>query len=421
MITAGAAASQVLADFGADVIKVESPTRFDGFRQWTQVSGGAGADKDINRSPPFRSVNRNKRAIAIDLKAREGRDLFLRLAAVSDVVLENFRRGVMERLGIGFKDLQAVNHKIVLVSLSSQGPDGPESGYISYGSSLEASGGLMSVTGFSKPVWTGGNMNYPDQTVSVAAPGMVIAGLLQRDQTGEAVHVEVPQREIVTSLLGEVVLRASMTGQVQGLHGNRDPDFVPQGVYPTHGADRWIAITVSSDAEWAALCEVLELELDGPWDFEQRQAEHDWIDKAIAARARTWDGAKLAQQLQDRGIAACPVLRPDEVAQQDQLTAVNGRTRLPDDEYWHRGFLARFSRTPGEQRRRAPRLGEHTTEVLAELLGLTTAEIYELERAHVVFTDGKAGNDSSVSRPSKSTASDAPTSSITGTRNEVRP
>lgn len=390
MITAGAASSQVLADFGADVIKIEARKRFDLFRQWGQVAAGA-QGLGINESPPFRAVNRNKRSLALDLKTEEGRDIFLRLVAVSDVVLENFRRGVLERLGIAFDDLKKANDRIVLVSLSSQGPDGPESGYISYGSSLEASGGLMSLTGFTGPVWTGGNVNFPDQTVSIVAPGMVIAGLMQRNSTGRAVHVEVPQREVVTSMLGEVVLEASLTGHVAGLRANRDPDFAPQGAYPTRGDDRWIAIAVASDPDWAVVCEVLALALDPQLSFTQRRAAHDEIDRAIAERTRQSDGRELARLLQSKGVAASEVLQPDEVLDDEQLETVGQRTRVPDDELWHRGFLARLSRTPGQLRRRAPNLGEHTAEILADLLGLDANEIRRLETKDVLFTDQKIG------------------------------
>ena len=388
IITAGAATSQVLADFGADVIKVESTTYLDPFRNWSQIAGGGSAD--INASPPFASTNRGKRGVAIDLKNDAGRALFLDLVAVSDVVVENFRRGVLERLGIGFDRLREANPRVVLVSLSSQGSQGPEAGYASFGSTLEAIGGAMALTGYgdhTPPVWTGNNVNYPDQLVSVSTPGLILAALRARNATGTAIHIDAPQREAVTASIGEEIVAYSSTGAVSSPRGNKHERFAPQGVYPASDG-QWIAISVQDDTQWEALGTVLDLgaaaQVGGVQD---RRRLHDQIDAAITTAVSGRSADELTEELQRHGVPAAAVLRPREVLAHPQLDALGFPVVVPDDAVVQRGFVARLDVTPGAVRRRAPRLGEHTREVLAELLDLTDERLFELRAAGAIDWD----------------------------------
>lgn len=392
IVTAGAATSQVFADFGADVIKVESHTYLDPFRNWSQIAGG-GSD-DPNASPPFESVNRGKRGIAVDLKTEAGRTLFLQLARTADIVVENFRRGVLARLGIDFEQLRAVNPRILLLSLSSQGLDGPESGYISFGSSLEALGGLMAITGYGgddSPLWTGNNVNYPDQLVSFLAPGFALAALRARATTNSAILVDAPQREAVTSAVGETVLSYSQTGITPTPIGNRDSRRAPQGVYRTRGDDCWIAISVGTDEQFTALARNLGLDdlfadpvlahADG------RQDAHDRIDRAIEAAVADRDASELAESLQLAGVPASAVLHAVDVLGHPQLAALGFAVSVPGDPIVQRGFLARFGQTPGQVSRRAPRLGEHTSEILRAELGCSDDAIRALHESGAIFCD----------------------------------
>ncbi|MGO4424476.1 CoA transferase, partial [Streptomyces sp. MCAF7] len=208
IVTAGAAATQVLADFGADVIKIEGVTRPDLYR------GGMGGDigEDI-AFPPFRTANRNKRAIAVDLKTTDGLEVVRRIVATSDVVAENFRRGVVERLGLGFRDLIAIRPDIVLASISSQGLTGPSSGFTSFGLTLDALGGVMSYSGYDSdsPIWSSARINYPDQTANSLGPALIIAAVLASRRDGQARWLDLSQRETVTALMGDQVLRTSLT------------------------------------------------------------------------------------------------------------------------------------------------------------------------------------------------------------------
>jgi crotonobetainyl-CoA:carnitine CoA-transferase CaiB-like acyl-CoA transferase len=395
MITAGAATSQILADLGADVIKIEAAGRPDPFRHWTQVASSASGQADLNASPPFQTVNRNKRSVALDLKHPEGRKVFLDMVAKSDIVVENFRRGVLDRLGIGFEDLRQVKPDIVLASLSSQGFEGPEAGYKSFGSTLDALGGLMSLTGYDAetPRWSGTNVNYPDQTVSFVAPGAILAAVRERDRSGEAIHVVLSQREVVSFLIGEYFVDADETAP-RTPEGNLVEDFAPQGCYACAGRERWVALSVADDAQWTALCEVLSLDKaaqDARYvTLEGRKAGAADIDCIIASATAGWDRDELAACLAERGIAASAVLYADEILEDPQLGALDFFQDVESPSFpshRQRGFCARFEVTPGCVRRPAPRLGEHSRQVLRELVGLGDAEIDRLTASGALSED----------------------------------
>lgn len=390
IITAGGASSMALADFGADVVKIESRTYIDPFRQWTQIEASGNAGEDLNQSPPFQAVARNKRALAVDLKDPKGVAVFLELVAEADIVVENFRRGVLERLGIGFDRLRQVNPTVVLLSLSSQGLDGPESQFISFGSPLEGMGGSMAITGYETgaPMWSGNNLNYPDQLVSYFAPGVALAALRQARRDCEAIHVDFAQREAVTYVVGETLVSASLTGTAPAPQGNRDPKYVPQGVYPAKGTDAWIALSIEDDQQWAALAEELDLLMPEAWDSAvKRAADHDRIDAAIERVTKGRDKEELARRLQERGVPASAVRHPAEVLKDPQLNVLGMHQKVPQDSITHRGFAARLSRTPGNIRMRAPRLGEHSREILTEWLGYSDERINFLVSSGAVFED----------------------------------
>ncbi|GAB3187244.1 CaiB/BaiF CoA transferase family protein [Nesterenkonia suensis] len=398
IVTAGAASSQVLADFGAEVIKVESTTYHDPFRDWGRISGmQSAAESD---SAPFNFVNRGKRGVAINLKDSTGRAVFLKLVAVSDVIVENFRRGVLDRLGLSIDELKKANPRIVVVSLSSQGELGPESSYVSFGSTLEALGGLTAVTGYGEaepPVWTGNNVNYPDQIVSILAPGIALAAIRARDRSGEAIHVDLAQREVVASVVGEAVLDHTLTGRKAVPQGNRHERFAPQGVYAAAGDDRWIAISVQSDLQWTQFCEFFDDEaLSDPehCTADGRRRHHDRLDERIERITSGWDSEDLAARLQACGVPASPVLRPAEVIEHPQLSALGFPRVNADTGIVDRGFVASLSATPGRTDRRAPRIGEHTVEVLRDVLHYDSSEVQELYAAGAVWFEQRTADSS---------------------------
>lgn len=236
IITAGAGAGAVLADLGADVIKIESPTYPDPFRKW--------AGSEEGDSPLFKFNNRGKRGLAIDLKEPKGLEAFKSLVADSDVVIENFRRGVIDRLGIGFSELSKINPNILLVSLTSQGLDGPGADNTSFGSSLEARSGMSSITGYEGevPIVSGRNLNYPDQIVCLHGASVIVATLLEQISKPGARHIDVSQRDIALYTLGEQIIEASLGNNSHVPMGNRDSSFAFQGMLKSIDGE-WVAVS----------------------------------------------------------------------------------------------------------------------------------------------------------------------------------
>ena len=305
IITAGPNATQMLADLGAEVVKVESGQNPDPFRFWHAPLGSAAeaAPEPWNWSCMFNTLNRNKLGVVLDLKHPLGKEAFLRLVKVSDAVTENFRQGVMDRLGLGFDDLRRVNPRIILLSIGSQGSTGPEKGYRSYGSTLDALSGLMSLTGYedSPPVWSGQGMNYPDQVASIFSAGLLLAAVRYRDRTGQACFLDLSQREFVTTMIGEHVLETTINGTTPRPRGNRRPGVVPQGCFPCEGEDAWVAISVETDAQWRALCEAIgrpELGTDDRYRTADARAPH--------RRAGRGDRGVDAPAVHTRGDAGAP-------------------------------------------------------------------------------------------------------------------
>lgn len=219
-ITAGAASSTMLLDLGASVVKVEGPGAPDPFRQWE----GADLGTDWwNRSPFFAFTNRGKQSLCLDLKDPRGREALLRLLDDADVLVENFRRGVMASFGLDAAMLRQRFPRLIIASISSQGETGPDRDMVSFGSTLEATGGLAALTGAGDaPVITGRDVNYPDQVVCLFASGAIIAALLERDRTGQGAHLDLSQRELTSFLLGEELIAAA-AGAPSPRHGSLDP------------------------------------------------------------------------------------------------------------------------------------------------------------------------------------------------------
>jgi crotonobetainyl-CoA:carnitine CoA-transferase CaiB-like acyl-CoA transferase len=237
-LTAGAASSALLCDLGAEVMKLEGPGAIDPFRNWD----GAQADNDWwNRSPWFAFTNRGKRSVCLDLKDIRGKAALLRLLETADVMVENYRRGVLAQWGLDAATLRKRFPRLVIASISSQGEDGPDRDMVSFGSTLEATGGMAALTGSGDaPVITGRDVNYPDQVVCLFASGAIIAALLERDRTGEGAHLDLSQRELTTFLLGEELIAAA-AGNPSPRLGNADP---------LEPADRVIADGTGWRAEW---------------------------------------------------------------------------------------------------------------------------------------------------------------------------
>lgn len=243
-LTAGAASATLLLDLGAEVIKVEGPGALDPFRDWAGAEPGSDW---WNRSPFFNFTNRGKRSVCLDLKDPRGVAALLGLLAGADVLVENWRRGVLAQLGLAPAMLRRRFPRLVIASISSQGEDGPERDMVSFGSTLEATGGLAALTGHAgaEPALTGRHMNYPDQVVCLFAAGAIVAALLRRDATGEGAHLDLSQRELTSFLLGEELLAAA-AGVPSPRRGNADAAEPSEDVVGTPGA--WRAVWPGGEA-----------------------------------------------------------------------------------------------------------------------------------------------------------------------------
>ena len=353
IITAGAATSALLADLGAEVIKIESPGYRDPFRAWQGDDGGV--DSDLPTF--FRYTNRNKSGASIDLKQPAGREAFFRLAARCDVVVENFRRGVMTRLGIDYPALKAVNGGLIFASLSSQGESGPEAGYVSYGTTLEAMAGLAWLTGYAGggPVVSGKDLNYPDQVVAIFAAGMVAAAWLKRRRTGQGAHLDISQRELTAFLAGE----AFVSPPAQPRRGNAENAYALQECFGAR--DGWVALSLSSE-QVAAL------------------ARNGLDTAALAGRVATMSRQEAARMLTARGIAAAPVLDGAEVLARRGESWRDALAEGPDRRL-AKGFPFRFDDVPLSIFADAPHVGADTARVLGEIGGFSAEEIAELVAA----------------------------------------
>jgi crotonobetainyl-CoA:carnitine CoA-transferase CaiB-like acyl-CoA transferase len=366
IITAGAATSALLADLGAEVIKVESPGYRDPFRKWVGPRADTGED-----SPFFRFTNRGKQGISIDLKRDEGREVFLRLVRCSDIVVENFRRGVMEQLGVDYPVLRGVRPEIILASLSSHGESGPDKDRVSFGTTLEAMAGLAWETGYADdiPVVTGRDLNYPDQVVALFAAGMVLTAWLARQRGHGGAHLDLSQRELTSFLLGERFVE----GGTAERRGNADELHALQECFSCRDG-RWLALSVLEHQ-----CEQLAVLAGGD------------VALTLADRVVRWVGAHEADEavrvLRGAGLACALVLDAGEAMAQRGRLWQDALAPLPDGTL-AKGFPFQFEDRPMQLDGEAPTIGRDTAEVLQRVAGYTAAEVEALARTGVIECAG---------------------------------
>ena len=389
---AGPFATQLLADYGAEVIKIETCDRPDMLRFSTWPADETRPDA-YNRGGWFQYLGRNKLSLTLDLKQPQGQTLFKRLVAQSDVVIENFSARVMHRLGLEYAVLQTVNPRLIMISMPGYGTEGPYKDFVAFGEMIEPFAGLSELTGYPDRGPLRLAVAYPDPVAGFHAVLATLLALRQRRQTGVGQHIHIPHREPITRMLGEAVLDYTVNGRTPRRLGNRHRAWAPHGCYPCRGRDNWIAIAVRNDAEWKALCRTLG---EPAWMHDLRFAnslkrwkEADLLDQCLAASTQRWEATLLAARLRAAGIPAGPVQ-----TNRDLLCDAHLRAR---QAFWvvaHRfagtypypAPSTRLTETPPRLTRPAPHLGEHNAALLTRLLGLSSAEIQDLEAKGVIGT-----------------------------------
>jgi benzylsuccinate CoA-transferase BbsF subunit len=384
---AGPHGTQLLALLGAEVIKVESRARLDHSRLRTLMGGAMTGGPDA--SPVFNDLNLNKLSLTLDLRKDEARELLRRLVGVSDVLVQNMRPGVLERLGLSYRELTQVKPDLIMLSSSAVGSTGPERAYAGYAPTFSSLAGIADLTGYADgpPQPLSGSV---DLRVGTAGALAVVAALYSRRRTGEGEHIDLSSTEVISSMMGEAFLEHSMTGRVPGRCGNRHDVMAPHGCYACVGEDEWVSIAVGSDQEWTALKAALgdpELEHEAYAGPAERWRNQDTLDPIVERWTRQRTAGQAVEHLQAMGVPAMRVHLEDSITDDPHVRA---RGCLQDVEHPVVGRRVvvgapwRFSDDSVGIRSPAPLLGQHNDYVLGEILDLRRDEIERLLAEEVV-------------------------------------
>ena len=402
-IWAGPHATKLLADMGAEVIKVESTKAWDPHRiilgSGNLPDGERGEDY-WNRSGWFNTLHMSKYGVTAEMRHAKGKALLEELVSISDVVIENFRAGLMERRGFSYEVLRKIRPDLIMVSMPAFGNTGPWKDFIQYGIGQEQLGGIASMNGYlddPSPVKSG--VNFGDPISGSHAASAVMSALYRRRRTGQGMFIDLSQLESSIMTIGEYLLGFQMSGNNPGNRGNRHPVYAPHGVYDCAGDDEWVTIAVSSDAEWQSLCGVMgkpELADDSRFmDILGRHKHHDEIDEAISEWTRDRDSTEVMNDLQSKGVAATPVLKGGGIFN-DPHVQDRGVLEFVDHPacgpYFMPGISWKMSKTPGKVRWPAPMLGEHNSRIFGELLGMPEADVADLVTEGVSGTSPEVGD-----------------------------
>lgn len=387
-VLAGPYCTMMLADLGAEVIKIEAPGKGDDSRHF-------GPPYIKGESIYFISINRGKESIVIDLKTERGREIVLGLAKNCDVVVENFRPGTMGRLGLDWPSLKKINPRLVYASLSGFGQTGPDSGKPGYDMIIQALGGIMSITSASEDgPFTRVGVSEADIVAGMIGAFAISAALYRREQTGRGDYIDISMLDCQFAFLTPMMASYLNKSKVARPVGNRHSLITPFAVFPT--ADQDVVITAGNDKLFFRLCEVLGLEklaadprfADNPG----RTKHYKEVYRKIEAATRKWKSKKLLAACHHRGIPASLINTVRETCREPQILArnmiqtvdhpVTGAVKL-------HGIAPKFASGDDRLKKPAPRMGEHTARVLKRELGMKAGEVSRLAREKVVFPDKK--------------------------------
>jgi crotonobetainyl-CoA:carnitine CoA-transferase CaiB-like acyl-CoA transferase len=374
----------ILADYGAEVIKVERPGAGDGTRQWGPPWVG-------DESAYFLSVNRNKKSVTLDLKQPEGQELARRLAAQSDVLIENFKPGTAERLGLGYAGLASDNPGIIYCSISGYGQTGPYRNRPGYDFMIQAQGGVMSITGPSDGEPHKVGVAIVDVSAGLYAATAILAALHSRRETGAGQHIDVALLDSQVGWLANVAQNYLATGETPPRHGNAHPNIVPYETFAT--ADGQVALAIGTDGQYERFCRAIDrpdlwaderFRTNGGRVTHRRELVPQLQDLFRSRPTAEWLELLLAAAIPASAIHDIPsVLADPQVRAREMVQSVRHST-LGEIELV--GPVAKLSGTPAEVRSAPPVLGADTERVLSEVLGCTPADLEDLRRSGVTCT-----------------------------------
>jgi len=385
---AGPQITLLLAHMGAEVIKIETMMDLDHFRRQEAavVWGSARASADC-----FNSLNANKMSITLNLKTSRGVELAKRLIRICDVVVDNFKAGVMDRLGLGYPVLKKIKPDIIMLSASSHGTVGPESSYIAYAVTMGALSGASEVTGYEGGAPTI-MRSSADLRPGTAAAFAILAALNYREQTGEGQFIDFSAREAISCGIGELIMDYTMNGRVRTRNGNRDDIMAPHNCYRCKGGDKWVSIAVGNDKEWAALCRAMG---NPAWATDERFADQfsrwkhqDQLDVLIGEWTAQHTHYEVMDILQKEGVAAVPAFSNEELFNDPHCKDRECFVSVNHPEEGEMYVVAppwKFSETPAKVTSAAPLLGQHNEYVFGELLGIPKDEISRLVAEKVLY------------------------------------
>ena len=377
-VLAGPYCTRLLADLGADVVRVESRKHPDHPWQSAFVSADG-------RHASYLNTNRSKRSIAIDLKNQAGQKIAARLAAVSDIVIENFSAAVMDRLKLDYETLRVVNPRLIYVSMSGYGHNGPRRGWTSMNMNLQGYSGLMMVSGAEGDPPTAISNSWNDYIGGLHASFAVLQAIDKRAGTGRGTSIDLSQFECSVAMIGSLLLSSAVDGKMPTRRGNRSDRYAPQGVYPCAGTDNWCALCIQTDDQWKTLAKLIGQER---WVADHRLENlsgrlrcHYEIDLGISAWTKQYSSNEAQERLRAAGISAERVRRIDEVVDgTDSATVFPRMTERRVGSMRTTALPFSLSSVDLPAPSSAPSLGEHSGEVLRAWLNCSDAEIDQLKQ-----------------------------------------
>ncbi len=384
-VYAGPFTTRLLADYGATVVKVEGPTRYDASR-----SGGGGLNGDLgpDGSIQFGTLNAGKLGVTLDLNVAEGREVFADLAEWADIVVESYTPGTMEAWGIGYDDLRTRNPGLIMLSTSLMGRSGPLATFAGFGNLAGAISGYYEVTGWPDRAPAGPFLAYTDYVVPTFMVPLLCAALEQRDRDGQGQHLDFAQAEAAIHFLGSAVLEHTVNGASPSRVGNADRFLAPHGIYPCEGDDRWVAVACETDRQWRDLAVALGREDLADLSPADRMARTADLDEVVAGWTRQRPAEEVEGTLQDLGVPAHRVQNSDECFTDPQLVHRGHWMTVAHpvhDEMVVEAPRFLLSDSTAEVSRSGPSLGEHNDMVLREILG------YDDEKVVAVALAGAIG------------------------------